>query len=538
MLNAIRKNADSIWVKGGLCLVASTFLFFFGMSDVINKITGNDYIIKVGDVKIGPNLFKFETRKAAEKLKKAGITDDGQIINIVVHQLINDEITKQMLDGYGFFVSDDLVKMYMYSIPMFRAKDGALNRGAIRQFMQQMEMREGEFVDFLQKNIRDNLIMTVLSTLRPNVISANYVSAILENRDVRSVFIPYNTFNIAEKYTDDDLEECYKANADSFMLKETRDFSVVMIEEESISRDISISEDDVKAEYKARSEEADFEKVRDEIHASLVANEIERRLNEKIRLVEDDFAAGVALEDIVKKHGLKKTEFKGIAEDYVSPPNSSTSLPFMEQVMKAAFGLELGQESSFLEGLDRSNKKVHWIVKNESITPAHPKPFAEVKGEVIKKWEAMKQQELALSHVRGLVDQINSGVAIDFIAEKNGYKVSEIKGISRVDVISDKKYADVKYMNEAFKLRCFDVPSLHSEMVSTDEGLILFQVISVYSPKDIKSEDVSKANAAFRKGYASELLLQLKQYKMKKLGVKTNLKLLKSAGEYMPDVDF
>lgn len=538
MLSAIRKNADSIWVKGGLCLVASTFLFFFGMSDVINKITGNDYVIKVGDVKIGPNLFKFETRKAAEKLKKAGITDEGQIINIVVHQLINDEIAKQMLDGYGFFVSDDLVKMYMYSIPMFRTKDGALNRGAIRQFMQQMELREGEFVDFLQKNIRDNLIKTVLSTLRPNIISANYVSAVLENRDVRSVFIPYNTFNITEKYTDDDLEECYKVNADSFMLKETRDFSVVMIEEDSISRDIVISEDDVKAEYKARSEEADFEKVRDEIHASLVASEIERRLNEKIRLIEDDFAAGVALEDIVKKHGLRKAEFRGIAEDYVSPPNSSTSLPFMEQVMKAAFDLELNQESSFLEGLDRSNKKVHWLVKNESITPAHPKPFADVKNDVIKKWEAMKQQELAMNHVRGLVDQINSGVAIDFIAEKNGYKVSEIKGVSRVDALSDKKYADVRYMNEAFKLRCFDVPSLHAEMVSTDKGLILFQVISVYSPKDIRSEDVSKANAAFRKGYVSELLLQLKQYKMKKLGVKTNLKLLKSAGEYVPDVDF
>lgn len=539
MLSLIRKNADSIWVKGGLCVVASTFLFFFGMSDVVNKITGNDYVLKVGDVKIGPNLFKFELRKRSEKLKKLGITDENQVLNIVLNQMVNEEIIEQMNNNFGFFVGEDLVKAYMYSIPMFRNKDGSLNRAAIRTTMSNMELREGEFLDYLRKNIRHTLTTFPMSMCSPKAIGANYITAKLENRDVRYFYIPYNTFNITESYNDEDLEECYKANTDQFMIPETRDFSVIMIEEEPLLRDITVTEDEVLTEYKARSESEDLDKVHDEIHAYLVGAKLESKINEIIRSVEDDFASGVSCKEIIEKHNLKSSEFKGIRQDYVARANSSTSLPFMDSVMKAAFALELNQESSFIEGLDRANKKVHWLVRNDNIVPAHPKNLADVKNDVIKIWEKQKQRELAIQHVKGLVDEIDAGTIIDYTAEKYNYKLQEVNGLSRGDKASDSKFNELEHFDDALISNSFNVATLHGGSIHGADGVVVFEVINSYAPAEIDDKKVVEMNKQLASEYINELFLQMKHYYAKKLGVKTNKKLLKSSNEeYVPDVDF
>ncbi|MDR1561197.1 MAG: SurA N-terminal domain-containing protein, partial [Holosporaceae bacterium] len=52
MLELIRRHSNSIIVKFFLTVLALTFIFCFGISDVIRKIVGKDYIVKIGNVKI------------------------------------------------------------------------------------------------------------------------------------------------------------------------------------------------------------------------------------------------------------------------------------------------------------------------------------------------------------------------------------------------------------------------------------------------------------------------------------------------------
>lgn len=539
MLGFIRKHSGSIWVKVGLCVVASTFLFFFGMSDVINKITGKDYIIKVGKVKIGPNLFKFEIQKRAENLKKIGVNDEEQLINIVIHQIISEEIMRQMSDKFGLLISDDAVKMYMYGVPMFRDKNGMFNKAAVRNMMMNMHMREADFIEYMRQDLRNKLLMLPLSMCQSNLLATNYIVTSLENRDIRYVHIPYNRFAIDVQHTDDDLEECYKANVSEFMLPETRDFTVLLIKEQDILRDITISDDDVMSEYKARSETDDFETVKDEIHASLVNSELEDRIDKLVRLIEDDFTAGLSCSEIAEKYKLQKSDFKKITQDYQSPANSTTSLPFMDDVMKAAFALELNQESSFVEATDRNNQKVRWLVHNDSITPAHPKELSEVKDKVIKIWQTEKQKEAAKAFAQGCVDTINTGVTIDYVVEKHGYTTKEINGVSRFDKPSDKKFEKYKFISDELISSVFTVANLHASMSEDKEGYTVFEVIKVYTPENIDEKLTHEQHRRFLINYKQELLLQLKQHYAKNAGIKVNTELLKSHGsEHIPDVDF
>lgn len=538
MLGFIRKHSGSIWVKVGLCVVASTFLFFFGMSDVINKITGKDYIVKVGKVKIGPSLFKFEIQKRAESLKKVGIKDEEQLINIVIHQIIGEEVMRQMADKFGLLVSDDAVRMYMYSIPMFRDKNGMFNKAAVRNIMMNMHMREADFIEYMRQDLRNNLLMLPLSMCQGNLLATNYIVTSLENRDVRYVHIPYSSFSVDVQHNDDDLEECYKSHVSEFMLPETRDFTVLIIKEQDILRDITISDDDVMSEYKARSETADFETVKDEIHASLVNSELEDRIDKLVRLIEDDFTAGLSCSEIAEKYKLQKSDFKKITQDYQSPTNSTTSLPFMADVMKAAFALELNQESSFVEATDRNSQKVRWLVHNDNIAPAHPKELSEVKDKVIKIWRIEKQKEAAKAFAQGCVDTINTGVTIDYVVDKHGYTPKEIKGVSRFDKPSDKKFNKHKLISNELINNVFGVASLHAGMSENQEGYTVFEVINVYTPEKIDEELTHKQHRRFLINYKQELLLQLKQYYAKNADIKVNTELLKGRSEHIPDVDF
>ena len=63
MLEFIRKHSSSLGVKIFLTVLALTFVFWFGISDIIRKVTGKDYIVKIGNIKISPERFKHEKAK-------------------------------------------------------------------------------------------------------------------------------------------------------------------------------------------------------------------------------------------------------------------------------------------------------------------------------------------------------------------------------------------------------------------------------------------------------------------------------------------
>lgn len=537
MLGFIRKNANSVWVKAGLCLVACTFLFFFGMSDVINKITGNDYVVKVGDVKIGPNLFKFEARRTAERLRKVGVENEDAVVNMTMHKMIDDELTKQLMAAYGISVDNDLVKMYMYSIPAFRNEKGEFDKRIVRSVMMNAKMSEPEFVEYLRDNIKHSILGVTLRSYEPKFPISVFSQAFFSRRDARYVYIPYESF-AQVSYNDDDLEEFYNANTSKFMIDETRDFVVLMIDEEELKKDINISEEEIMSEFKARSEDADISTKRDEIRSYLADSALSEKVSKLIRDIEDDFAAGDSIQNIVKKYSIKQSDFVGMNRNYTVPSGSTTSLPFMDAVLKTAFALELNNESTFVEGRDRQNKKVYWLVKNTKITPQHPKPFSAVKSGVANMYLKHKQKEAAAERAKAYVSEIDSGVIIDYIAEKSNYKLYSLGNIGRFDKCDDKKFKGKKFVTKELIDAVFATPVLHAGTIAADDGVILFEVINVYAEKNADKEKITQISSRTYDNCTSELFYQLKMFKKQQLGVKVNEKLMKSDSREIPDIDF
>lgn len=537
MLGFIRKHSGSVFVKGFLGLIAFTFLFFFGMSDVIRKYTGKDYVVKIGDVKIGPNLLKFECSKRSQRLKNMGINDENAILGVVVNQLIDEHLVNEMAKFSGIFVSEKLVKTYIRSIPEFvNTKTGQFNKTAVRNFMAAMHLPEEAFIEFIKRNIQQNLLVAPLSQVSYIAALPTYISANLEKRNIKYAVISPDNIALDKVINDVELESFFDQNKDKFMEPETRDFTLLILNENKIAESIDILEEDVKREYAESGETEEYDIVHDRIRNNLKNAELEAKLEDLKRNIEDDLTAGVSCKDLSEKYKLEISSFKKIKADYVTPAGyKNAELPFMKEVVSVAYQTDLNQDSSFVESFDRNNKKVYWILHNDNIVPEHVADYSNVKTKVIDEYIKVITDSKLANIVRSYVDKINEGNVIDFVVKN--HKITAMDLIGRNDTPLSEKIKKAKF-NEKVLEKIFALTPLKAGYEKINDGYVIFQVTSVVDEKDIKKEAIEKYTQKLSQEMNADLMQQLKTYFLKKFEVKINKELLKQDSMPPHEIDF
>lgn len=134
-----------------------------------------------------------------------------------------------------------------------------------------------------------------------------------------------------------------------------------------------------------------FEGVRKKLNEELLIEQKEEALYTLAGRLEDDLAAGNALEETAANLGisLKKAgplDAKG--NDRQNAPISS--LPPYEGFLNTAFSVTAG-ETSELKNVKEED--AYYIVRADSVTPAREKALDEVRGNVVKEWKKRKQAE-------------------------------------------------------------------------------------------------------------------------------------------------
>ena len=152
MLEFIRRHSQSIIVKAFLIILALTFVLFFGISDVIRRFTGKDYVAKIGSAKIDTMKLKIEKTKRIGMLRDRGQDINGKDLTFaVLHQLIWENIVDQAAHEYGIVISDETIKNYISGMNMFRNKDGSFNANLLHGFLQRIQVQKPCFLNLLKR---------------------------------------------------------------------------------------------------------------------------------------------------------------------------------------------------------------------------------------------------------------------------------------------------------------------------------------------------------------------------------------------------
>lgn len=436
MLEFIRKKANSTTFKVLLGVLALTFVFCFGIFDIIRRITGKDYVVKIGKVKITPVLFEIEKTKKLNMLRAQDVkVDEKAEINHILHQIIWENVVEQAASEYGFILSEDTIKKYIAGMAIFRDKDGRFNAGRLRAFLSNINVSEAMFIDFSGRDIKNALVKAPFKYVSAQKGLDCFIRSNLEKRTLAFTEIDPKSINIVENPTEADLENFYSENPDLFTLEESRDFSLVELLEDDIAKTVKVTEEEIREIFDstpAQEDDRPYDERKGEIRDELMQDRLQVAIDDVTRQIEDALMSGENFEEVIKKFGLSVKQMKKVtALDKGGKSDSAVKSKYRDDILTVAFSTEEGSDSSFSEAVNENEKRVLWLVHVDSITPKHVAPFDTIKEKVSKEWNKNQQKEKALEIARNMCDSIKKGEKIATLAAKSGKRVIVTKAFDR-----------------------------------------------------------------------------------------------------------
>ena len=551
MLEFIRKSASSTTFKILAGVLACTFIFCFGMYDVIRRWTGKDYVVKIGNTKITPVMFSMEKAKKLNMLRSHEKNiDEKAEINNILHQIIWENVIDQASADFGFRVSENTIKKYIAGMSIFRDKEGRFNAGMLRHFLQNINVSEPMFIEFSGKDIKNALIKAPLKYVSVYRSLDYHVKSNLEKRTLSIVEINPDSIKINEKPTQSELEDFYAENQDLFMVDESRNFSVVILYEDNVAKNISVSEEEKKEFYETSPEREDrtYDEMKDEIVAEITQNKLQNEIDEKTRLIEDALMAGENIDEVIKKFHLDAMRITdATALDKTGKAKSNIKQKYYEDILTVAFSTDEGSDSSFAEAIDEKGRRLLWLVHVDSVTPKHVAEFSSVKDKVNKEWIKKQQHDKAIELAQSFCNAVKEGGKLQTIAAKNSRKAFSIKPFDRNgNLIAEKEEKKGKKNNTAkknqndektasialaFAENAFSSDQNSAHYKEMNNIIVVAQVEKIIPAGDINNEELTSCHVDLIRKVSDDLYQQLVGYlSREKYAIKINNELLEKEG--------
>ena len=119
-----------------LAVLAITFLLSFGISGLINRLLGKDYLVKVGDIQITVHDFQNEKHRTFDMMRsRIKNIDEKAEGRKILYQMIWESIISLAARDFGINVSDEVVQQYLGSNWKFRDENGHFSANLLRGFL-------------------------------------------------------------------------------------------------------------------------------------------------------------------------------------------------------------------------------------------------------------------------------------------------------------------------------------------------------------------------------------------------------------------
>lgn len=533
MLELIRKYSKSIVVKVFLTILAGSFFLFFGFSFVVDKLTGRDYVIKIANKKMSPQIFKYEKDKRLNSIRKRlGDIDTKELSSKILHQIIWENVINLAANDFGIIVSDSAMYSHISNMDEFRTEDGHFNAANFRKFLRMIEVSESEFLDFSKREIKSHIIQFPFRYISLMDEFSCYSKIKSEKRSIRFLEIDPASFRIKENPTDEELEDFYNNNSEKFVIPEKRSFDVLILSMNRVEKNMEIPQEEIierardlyGEDYTEKSVE-EFTKT--EEFKSFKQEKISEAAEEITRQVQDDLVSGSTIDEVTEKYGLRSLSVRDAALD----ETDKIALPFRGDVMTVAFGSDEKEVGDFNEAEDSNKKLVQWLVYVSDINPKHVEPIAQAKDRVKLAWYKDQQHSKALSVASEIVSKIAAGEKFSDLGKKEKYKVKSTAYFNR-----EGKTTDERNRSEIIDALCeesFDKTRNEVSIKEINGKVIVYQLNEIMYDEKSEKENKPKYYVELIRDVSDDMYQQLIGYLSKRYKVKVNHEVLRKVDETM-----
>jgi peptidyl-prolyl cis-trans isomerase D len=178
--------------------------------------------------------------------------------------------------------------------------------------------------------------------------------------------------------------------------------------------------------------EPSFEEAKERLRRELALNQAADRIADLANQFEDALAGGATLEEAAQRTGFE-TRMIPAADASGKDPNGAEIQGLAPQALATAFETEAGTESSLGE-LENGG---YFMVRVDGITPPQPRPFEQVREQVLSSWQAEERRRRAEEAAKALAEKVKGGADFAAAATEAGSAVKTTQPLKRTDAAAD-----------------------------------------------------------------------------------------------------
>lgn len=449
MFDFFRKGMGSMLAGGLLAILIASFALW-GIGDPLATL-GSGEIAEVGDEKVTSNelsrSFENEFRTLQQQAGDS-ITRELAIQIGVGAQAVSNLVQRKAYDveaaNIGLRTSDDELRDYIYSIPVFQDETGTFNRSYFDTFTRSQGYSIREFEDILRTELaRGKLLDSLISNVEaPEIIASTLTKFASEQRTAEILSIPASAMTGIGEVNDDLLKTYYDENSINYMAPEYRDISYFEFSANDVADTLSISDEDALATYEVRL--AEFTKEEERGFIQMLLDD-----QETADLAYADLESGKSFDDVI----VEKTGDTAEDSTFDSQPRNEFAELYGEDAAASLYNADLNGYTAPIEtgfGV--------YIFKITSITAGSSESFESVKETILADLKMDQAIDMLFDMQNKVDDELAAGSSIDGIANVVGVPLKTVSNVSTEGLKPDGNastelplivdFLDVSFQNE------------------------------------------------------------------------------------------
>jgi peptidyl-prolyl cis-trans isomerase D len=406
MLQELRDHAKS-WLSYLLLILLVISFGIWGIGDIFRSTSTKDWVAKVAGTKIHPNTLTREFNNQVGQLRSmlgSEFTNKKAkelgLVERALSQLVTITALNLEANRLGLNISREQIVRVLESTPQLRNSDGSFNRAMFERLIQNQGMNEAGFIDTQKQIAARNLIIRGFAApiVVPDLVLNDIAAAQSQRRVAELVRFNPHDLNVADP-SSGELETYFEANKNDFMAPERRTFKALSITAKDVSKDIGVSDEEIKAAYAEQKDQFEIPEKRTLTQAVVADEEKAKALLASAKkgglanAAKEMGSDSVKLDDVVKKD--LPVEF---AVDVFAAKANEVSGP-----VKTALGW-------------------HVFVVN-SVTAAKSLTLDEAHKQIREKLQADKSAEVMVQTANKIDDMLAGGKKLDEIGSSLGLNV-------------------------------------------------------------------------------------------------------------------
>lgn len=253
-----------------------------------------------------------------------------------------------------------------------------------------------------------------------------------------------------------------------------------------------------------------LEEVREQIEEEIRRERVGDVVYDLSVTVQDSLAGGATLDQAADSAGLEVRQAGPLdASGLDRTGERVTGLPG-GNFLDVAFATASGTVSQMIETGDGG----YFMLRTDDVIPAALRPLDEVRDEVVAIWQQQRRRDAARERALNIVEKVESGTAIEAVADGEGLTVSESKPFDRSGTGAESEMVTPTLVSDIFRLE----PG-QATMADSPNGFVVASLKEIV-PAD--GENVDELATSLGDALVSDVIVQFNNALRERLGVEVN----------------